>query len=283
MSAILSTQNLVKKYGYTQVPLLRIAGSSPPVARQAQADAIRAWNGGGLPTAPALSSEALRKTNSVVAPSLQTKKRVCRPPFASAFHAPLLQHPLDVGGVVLHHGPVVVVLEERRRDQEIGRRAVDRRRDVVERRNAQQRLHVHVVGLRRHRVPKEDQSADLPIGDHRTELLVAAQRAGFEQRDVEMRDLLGTAPLRQRPRHHLTRCSGTNQVVPEQNLPIPVDPLRQIAFHVVVGHQCNFLLLFHRHLFSIIASRARKDSPLAGSVVSDRRSGIAAPPPLPPR
>jgi len=41
------------------------------------------------------------------------------------------------------------------------------------------------------------------------------------------------------------------QVVPEQNLPIPVDPLRQIAFHVVVGHQCNFLLLFHRHLFSI--------------------------------
>ena len=171
------------------------------------------------------------------------------------------------------------MLEERRRDQEIGRRAVDRRRDVVERRNAQQRLHVHVVGLRRHRVPKEDQSADLPVGDHRTELLVAAQRAGFEQRDVEMRDLLGTAPLRQRPRHHLTRCSGTNQVVPEQNLPIPVDPLRQIAFHVVVGHQCNFLLLFHRHLFSIIASRARKDSPLAGSVVSDRRSGIAAPPP----
>ena len=72
---------IVKKYGYTQVPLLRIAGSSPPVARQAQADAIRAWNGGGLPTAPALSSEALRKTNSVVRPLAAIEKEGLSTPF----------------------------------------------------------------------------------------------------------------------------------------------------------------------------------------------------------
>lgn len=34
---------------------------------------------------------------------------------------PLLQHTLDIGFVILYDGLVILVLEERRRDQEIGR------------------------------------------------------------------------------------------------------------------------------------------------------------------
>ena len=43
----------------------------------------------------------------------------------------LFQHPLDILPVVLDHGVVVVVLEQRRGDQEIGRRTVHGRRHVV--------------------------------------------------------------------------------------------------------------------------------------------------------
>ena len=167
--------------------------------------------------------------------------------------ATLFQHALDIGFVVLDDGYVPVVLEERRRDQKIGRRTVDGRRHVVERGQTQQGLDVHVVRLGRHRVPEENQGVDLAVGDQRTQLLVAAQRTGFEQRDPQIGklfDLLATLVLfpvvAQRLFDHLAGRTRADQMVTAEFSAVPVHPFGQIVLHVVVGNQCqHFRPSFH--------------------------------------
>ena len=169
----------------------------------------------------------------------------------------LLQHTLDIGFVILHDGLVLLVLEERRRDQEIGRRTVDRRRDIVERRQAQQRLDVDVVRLRRHGIPEEDQGVDLAVGDQRPQLLVTAQRAGFEQRDFQVgqfpdpiRGFVFLAVIPQCLFDHLAGRTRTNEMMAAQVPAVPVDPFGQVAFHIVVGNQCQHFCHFsHSDIF----------------------------------
>ena len=73
---------------------------------------------------------------------------------------------------------VLGVEEQRRRDQEIGRRAVAGDGHVVEHGQPQQRLHVDVVRLGGQRVPEEDDEVQLRVHQHSADLRVAAQRPG---------------------------------------------------------------------------------------------------------
>ena len=56
---------------------------------------------------------------------------------------------------------------------------------VVDDRDPQQRLDVDVVRVRLERVPEEDHEVDPALGDRRTHLLIAAERAAQEAVDVQ--------------------------------------------------------------------------------------------------
>ena len=164
---------------------------------------------------------------------------------------PPLQHALDISLVIFDHRLVAVILEQRRGDQEVGRRAVDGRGNVVERRQAQQRLDIDIVRLGRHGVPEKNQRVDPAVGDERSELLIAAQRARLEQRNAQvgMRSVglvVLPAVIAERLLDHLARCTGAYQMVRTEFRAVPIDPFGQVALHVVVGHQSQrFDLLFH--------------------------------------
>ena len=58
-------------------------------------------------------------------------------------------------------------MHERGQQQEIGGRAVARGRNVVDHRDPQQRLHVHVVGMQLERISEEDHEIVLAPHDGR--------------------------------------------------------------------------------------------------------------------
>src|SRR5580658_5249349 len=122
---------------------------------------------------------------------------------------------------------VVLVGEERRGDQEVGRRAVARDRDVVEHGQAQQCFDIDIVRLRGQRVPKEDDQIELMLDQHRADLSVSAERSREEQLDREpgrMRDLRPGRP-------------GRDQFAAPERPAVKGGPVRQVIFTGVVRDQ----------------------------------------------
>ena len=64
-------------------------------------------------------------------------------------------------------------------------RPVARDRDVPDDGDPEQCPDVRVVGLRLERVPEEDEEVDVARGDHRAELLVAAERPALQLDDPD--------------------------------------------------------------------------------------------------
>src|SRR5918992_2021635 len=92
--------------------------------------------------------------------------------------------------LVQREQPLVVLAHERRAEHEVGRRAVARDRDVVDDRDAEQRLHVDIMRMWLERIPEEDHEVDLPFDNTRAHLLVPAKRSAAKASDVET-ELLG--------------------------------------------------------------------------------------------
>ncbi len=68
----------------------------------------------------------------------------------------------------------------------VGGAAVAGDRHVVQDRQPEKRLHVHVVRLRRQRIPEEEHGVDPAFRDQRAELGIAPERPGEEQVDVRL-------------------------------------------------------------------------------------------------
>jgi hypothetical protein len=98
----------------------------------------------------------------------------------SVFHAAL-----DIARIV-HKDRIILAREDRRGDHEIRRRPIAGGRDVLQRGNPQQGLDVHVVGLWLHRVAKEDEHVNFAVDDHGAQLLIPAQRARLQLRDLHL-------------------------------------------------------------------------------------------------
>lgn len=75
--------------------------------------------------------------------------------------------------------------------EEVGGRAVAGHRNIIENGDAQQGLHIDIVGMGRHGIPEEDHDIDLSLGDHGAELLVSSERSRLEPDHIQ---LLGTPP-----------------------------------------------------------------------------------------
>ncbi len=201
-----------------------------------------------LTGATGCSTVCWRRSATATADNAEGPRRRRRPGFRA--EAGSMKHPLDVGGVILDGRFVLLLEEERRRDEVVGRGAVDRRGDVVERGQAQQRLDIDVVGLRRHRVAEEDQGANASVDDERPQLLVAAQRTRTQQADVQpLGRALRPAVGAQRAFDHAARRAGAHQRVERQQGAVPLDPLREILFHVVVRHERHHFPFVHRLSF----------------------------------
>lgn len=96
--------------------------------------------------------------------------------------------PIQVG-IVFAADRRIGLIHQRRGDHVVRGGAVTRGRDVVDDGDPQQGLDVHVVRMRLHRVPEEDDEVDAPLSDHRPQLLIAAQRPGLELDDLDRRPL----------------------------------------------------------------------------------------------
>ena len=75
--------------------------------------------------------------------------------------------------------------------------------------------------------PEEDQQVDVPLGDPRADLLVAAEQAGLETGHPDV-ELVG---------QHAPGRAGGEQVVPGEHVPVVARPLQQTLLLVVVRDQ----------------------------------------------
>src|SRR5919202_2499118 len=119
---------------------------------------------------------------------------------------------------------LVAGLHQRRRDDEVSRRAVAGDWHIPHHGDAQQRLHVWIVGLRLERVPEENEAVDAALGDARADLLVAAQRPALKALHLEVELLLEQAaggPRRE-------------QLVLGQQVAVEARPLEELALLAVV-------------------------------------------------
>src|SRR5207253_7915253 len=110
---------------------------------------------------------------------------------------------------------------------EVRRGAVAGHRYVPHHGDAQQGLDVRIVRLRLQRVPEEDQTVDVALGDSGANLLIATQRSALELVDSQPELLL----------QQMAGGAGGVQLVVSQELAIEASPLEQRLFLVIVGHQ----------------------------------------------
>src|SRR5262245_18822923 len=125
---------------------------------------------------------------------------------------------------------LVVIVEQRRRDQHVGGREVAGDRNVPQRRQAKERLDVGVVRLRLERIPEEDEQIDRALGDPGSDLLVAAERSAHQPGDLEPQLVLQQGPGR----------PGGNQVVLRQRGAVELRPAQQLDLLVVVSDECDY-------------------------------------------
>jgi len=91
------------------------------------------------------------------------------------------------------------------------------------------------VRLRLQRIPEKDQKVDLPFGDLRADLQVAAERAALHP-------VNGNAQLAlQQP----ARCACGINLVLDQRCAVEAHPLHQIVLAAVVRHQGDMFLAAH--------------------------------------
>jgi hypothetical protein len=130
------------------------------------------------------------------------------------------------------HQPIVLTVDERRRDQEVCGRAVAGDGNVVEDGDAQERAHVGLVRMGLERIPEEDEHVELARGDERADLLVTAERAALEPGHLEV------PPLRDEP------AGGPrgDEVVLAQDRLVVADPREQVFLAAVVRDERDPLL-----------------------------------------
>src|SRR5688572_17009091 len=123
------------------------------------------------------------------------------------------------------------------RQEEVGRRAITRNRDVVDNGNAQQRLDIDVVWMGLQRIPEEDDEIDSPLDDARANLLVAPQRPAQEagHREAQVARDQGSC----RP--------GGAEVMMRERAPVIARPVEQIELAIVMSNECDPLPLRHRN------------------------------------
>ena len=113
------------------------------------------------------------------------------------------------------------------RQDEIRSGAVARDRAVVDDRDAEQRLDVHVVGLRLQRVPEEDNAIEPAFGDSRAHLLVAAERSAEKAMDGQV-ERLG---------HEPTGRARRVQLVVAKDMTVRQRPVEHLPLAVIMGNE----------------------------------------------
>src|SRR6185503_2698224 len=144
-----------------------------------------------------------------------------------------------------------------RREHGVCSGMVDRKRNVVERRKARQRFHVDIVRQRRQRILEEDQYIQLPLGDHRADLRVAAERAAEEPRDLEAR-AVDDAPA---------GGAGAPELVLGQRVAVLEGPGDELVLLVVMGNEADA-----GH--GILRVRCGSFSPARGCALAPERNGL---------
>ena len=141
----------------------------------------------------------------------------------------------STGALVLGNHTLVVVRHQRRRNDEVGGRAIAGDRDIPDGGDAQEGPHVGVVRMRLQRIPEKDQDIDAAFGDPGADLLIAPQRAALKLVDIGLKLLLQEVAGR------LCRV----QLMLKQEPFVEQRPLQQVGFLVVVGHERDSLSLLH--------------------------------------
>jgi hypothetical protein len=137
--------------------------------------------------------------------------------------------------------------QQRARQDEVGRRPVAGDRHVVDDRDPQERLHVHVVGLRLERVPEEDHDVEPPLRHAGADLLVAAHRTAQEPVDVQA-ELGGD---------QAAGGAGAVELVPRERAAVEARPVQEVELAVVVRDQRDALAMLHA---GTVARSARRNT-----------------------
>src|SRR4051794_8702211 len=150
-------------------------------------------------------------------------------------------------GVALEIGyePLVLAVEEGGGQHEVGAGAIAGDRDVVDDGDAEEGLDVDVVRLRLERIPEEDHEIDAAFGNARPDLLVAAERAREESRDLEI-ELTG---------EERAGGTGAEQVVTRECAPVVTRPFEEVDLAIVVRNEGEALARVH--LYDAIPVRRR--------------------------
>ncbi|CVI60166.1 hypothetical protein AGR9A_Cc210463 [Agrobacterium salinitolerans str. Hayward 0363] len=114
--------------------------------------------------------------------------------------------------------------------------AVERHGNIVNRSKPRQRLHVHIMRHGRQRVGEEDQHIHLACGDHRADLLVAAERTALEADDFKTRT-----------RFLYPSAGGAGGDDPEtgKRFLVMTGEIRHIVLFLVVSDERDTALFFH--------------------------------------
>ena len=111
------------------------------------------------------------------------------------------------------------------------------------------------------RHPKE--GAPLVAAAHASVPVINAGDGGHNHPTQTLADLLTelfAAPVAQRPFDHFPGRSGADQMMFQQNLPVPVHPFGQVALHVVMSDQGHALSVFHNHYNNTLRRKGTKSS-----------------------
>ena len=134
-----------------------------------------------------------------------------------------------------HRESPVLLSHQWRRDEEIRGRTVAGNGNVVDHRNAKQRLHINVVGMRLERIREEDHEIDSPFYDCRADLLISAEWSTGEPGDIQAKLSAQYRACR--------ACS--EQIVVKQDAAIAPDPIHQVVLPVVVSDEGNVFSCVH--------------------------------------
>jgi hypothetical protein len=135
-----------------------------------------------------------------------------------------------------HRQPTVLLLHERRRNEEVRRRTIAGDWNVVNHCDAKERLDVHVVRMRLERIRKEHDKVNPSFDDCRADLLIATQWATGEASDVEPK--LGGEDR---------ACgAGCEEIVVEKDTPVATSPIEEVMLSIVMGDHGDALSGIHQ-------------------------------------
>src|SRR6185312_7901235 len=109
-------------------------------------------------------------------------------------------------------------------EHRIGGGAVHSKEHIVERGEPGQRLDVDIMGQGGEGILEEDQRIEPPLGDHRAELRIAAERPALQKRDREVRPLRDAA----------ARGAGGVELMPGERVAVGERPLDHLLLLVVM-------------------------------------------------